>query len=123
VALAAPGFGQARALLAPNPSPLLWDRGRPDPVTRLTSPQVARPASEIPATYWKEGAAAGAVLLGLGAGVLASGLCNEAEGEDGSCGGRTIAGVLLGGAIGFGLGALIGGQFRKTRAVPRVANP
>jgi hypothetical protein len=62
----------------------------------------------IPHTYWLEGAVIGAGGLGTLVAVEFHGLC-----ESRNCTGVTIGGAMLGGAVGFTVGALVGGQFRK----------
>jgi hypothetical protein len=68
--------------------------------------------SEIRPTHWLKGGAIGATVLGVLTGVLVAGLCGESETVD-SCVLPTIGGIVLGGALGFTTGALIGGQFPK----------
>ena len=62
----------------------------------------------IPRTYWLEGALIGAGGLGTFVAVAFHGLC-----ESQNCTGATIGGAVLGGAVGFTVGALVGSQFRK----------
>jgi hypothetical protein len=67
----------------------------------------------IPRTYWLEGAGilgAAAGLFGVYAGVE---LCHYSEGCHNPVPGA-VAGLLIVGVVGFGLGALIGGQFPKS---------
>ena len=74
------------------------------------------PADTIPRrirpTYWKEGAIAGGVALGLLGAVFGAGICAYSETER-NCTGATLVGLFGGGLIGGTLGALIGGQFPK----------
>jgi hypothetical protein len=66
----------------------------------------------IPPTYWLEGAIAGGATLGFLGAILFVDLCNF----DGPCGNSVAAaagGLVLGGLTGFGIGAMIGGQFPK----------
>jgi hypothetical protein len=63
-------------------------------------------------THWLRGGIIGGLILGAGMSTLIAGLNNASDRSEVSTGGR--AGLFLGfGAIGFGIGALIGGQFRK----------
>jgi hypothetical protein len=59
-------------------------------------------------TYWLEGGVGGAIGLGLLTAVLFHGLC-----ESQNCTGSTVGGAVLGGGLGFTVGALVGGQFPK----------
>lgn len=61
----------------------------------------------VPRTYWLEGGIVG----GVGIGVL-SALWVRGMSESSSTAG-TVAGFVLGAAVGFPAGALIGGQFKK----------
>jgi len=66
----------------------------------------------IPRTYWLEGAIAGGAALGLLGAIFFVDLCNF----DGPCANSVAAaagGLILGGLTGFGVGAMIGGQFPK----------
>src|SRR6266404_2092684 len=54
--------------------------------------------------------------LGLIAAILAGGLC-----ESQHCAGSTVAGAVFGGGLGFTIGVLVGGQFRKAAASGRDA--
>ena len=72
-----------------------WPAARPDSPT-------------IPRTYWLQGGIIGGVGLGVFTGLAVQGLC-----ESSNCTGGEIAAGLVGGAVGFTVGALIGGQFRK----------
>lgn len=70
------------------------------------------PASAYAPTYWREGAIAGAIAVGISGVAIAGGLCGMGENSSG-CTGQAVAGGIMGAAVGFGLGALIGGQFSK----------
>jgi len=66
----------------------------------------------IPRTYWLEGAAIGAITVGVLGTLWFRGMSESRH----SLGSTVAVGVLCG-AVGFAPGALIGGQFRKsTRA-------
>ncbi len=92
-------------LLSPAPSHPLGPTGAPRPI-RLA----AADSSRIAATRWKAGAVIGGTVLGaLGAAVFVSLSC-----YDGPCHNQVLAGIggfALFGIVGFGLGALVGGQF------------
>jgi hypothetical protein len=83
--------------------------------SREPSDTVAR---QIRPTYWKEGGLVGGVASSILVGLFAQGMCAYAEGNTRNCGLSLITGALLGGGVGFGLGALVGGQFPK--GPPRV---
>jgi hypothetical protein len=76
------------------------------PTPQLTAADSARIAS----THWKTGAVVGGTALGaFGAAAFVSLSC-----YDGPCHNQVVAGLggfLLFGIVGFGLGALVGGQF------------
>jgi hypothetical protein len=61
-----------------------------------------------PPTYWLEVGIVGGVALGTLSGLGFHNLC-----ESQHCTGAFVAGFVLGGAVGFTAGSLIGGQFRK----------
>lgn len=63
-------------------------------------------------TYWLEGAVIGAVGIGLGAALLGHAQCANTDVPH-NCTAPTLVTAALGGAVGFGVGALVGGQFRK----------
>ena len=72
-------------------------------------------AATIPRTYWLEGSIIGAVTVGVLGTVWFRGMSDSRPGF-----GATVAVGVLCGAAGFGPGALIGGQFRKsTKTRPR----
>ena len=77
-------------------------------------------ARQIRPTYWKEGGLIGGVAASIFVGLFAQGMCAYAEGSTRNCGLSLITGVVLGGGVGFGLGALVGGQFPKGR--PRASS-
>ena len=63
-------------------------------------------------THWLVGGTIGGGLAGIAGGALAVGFC----GMDGPCrdpGTAALGGFLIMGLLGFGIGALIGGQFPK----------
>lgn len=91
---------------APGALPHLWLPG----ARFLVTPLMPADFSRIPRTRWKTGALVGGALLGaFGAAALVSLSC-----YDGPCHNQVLAGIggFVGfGIVGFGLGALIGGQF------------
>src|SRR5438105_1810042 len=97
----APAHGQ-RLRLVPD-SPATRARTVP-PSWRLMEATTA--LRTIPRTYWLEGALIGAIGLGTFTAIGFHDLCESHE----SC---MVGGGVLGGAVGFTIGALVGGQFRK----------
>jgi hypothetical protein len=73
-------------------------------------------ARHIKPTYWREGGLIGAVSVGAFIAYLAHGLCQDSDTIRGSCADELVGGALLGGLVGFGIGALVGGQFPKHRS-------
>lgn len=76
------------------------------PARRVTA--VVLDSVAIKRTHWVRGGAMGAATLGL-AGYVLSGLCDADSG--GNCGQVRLSLTFMGTALGFVLGALIGGQF------------
>lgn len=73
---------------------------------------------QIKPTYWKEGGLVGGVVSGIFFAWLAHGLCTYYdESSNRNCGLKLVAGAVFGGGLGFGLGALVGGQFPKDQRV------
>jgi len=71
-----------------------------------------------PPSYWFEGAAIGAAVLGATTVFVASAFCGYGD-TDWSCDPVTYAGAAaIGGALGAGVGALTGGLFDAPRARP-----
>jgi len=74
--------------------------------------EFGRHANDPPQTHWLKGGIIGGVILGAAMSTLIAGLNNSSDGSEVTSGGR--AGLFVGfGVIGFGIGALIGGQFKK----------
>jgi Na+/glutamate symporter len=71
-------------------------------------------STAIPQTRWLEGGLIGGVTLGLGVGLLYSAICDRDAGN-GQCNTAPVA--LTAAALGFVIGALIGG------AVPKNSGP
>jgi len=98
--------GVAGQRLAPVPQSTLnavrW------PAASTESTQLRPAPGTLPRTYWLEGGVIGGVGLGVLTGLSVRGLC-----ESSNCTVGEIAAGVLGGAVGFTVGALIGGQFRK----------
>ena len=74
----------------------------------IRNDEVSNSPPSVPRTYWLEGGVVGAIGLSLFTAVLYGGLC-----ESQSCTRATVPYVVLSGAVGFTVGALVGGQFRK----------
>lgn len=68
-------------------------------------------ADSLPESQWLKGGIVGGVTMSLTALVL--GALFDGERDSGFTSGEMIRAVLYGGSIGFGIGALIGGQFEK----------
>jgi hypothetical protein len=64
-----------------------------------------------PRTYWAEGGSAGGLVLGTISGMLAAGLCGYSDTQE-DCTLAPVTGFLVGAAVGFPVGSLIGGAFR-----------
>ena len=80
----------------------------------LRMPSLADTAArDIEPTYWREGGLVGAVSIGAFMGYLVHGLCQDSDTTRGSCADELLRGALFGGLVGFGMGALVGGQFPK----------
>ena len=79
------------------------------PATPNAAPRLAPPTP--PPTYWLEGGLIGGIGLGVLSAYEAGGLCES--GND-CIAGRVTLGILAA-ALGFTVGALIGGQFPKPR--------
>ena len=117
-------FGVALALLAtaPGKSVLAQLAARPfatiPPAWPISSGDAATPFSRDsqlpspPPTHWLEGGLIGGVIVGALGVTLAEGLCGLSDSQA-SCGGAGIRGALVGGSLGFCIGALIGGQVPK----------
>lgn len=107
----------ALALLAALATPS-WAQAVTDSTTRLApAPIDARLRTGAasgdtgriyPRTYWAEGGLSGGIVLGTIAGMLAAGLCSYSESGD-DCTLAPVTGFLVGAAVGFPVGALIGG--------------
>jgi hypothetical protein len=92
----------------------------PGPATplraRLAAERSDTTIRQIKPTYWKEGGLIGGVVSGVLVGLFAHGMCTYDEGNTRNCGLALISGVVIGGGMGFSLGALIGGQVPKQPA-------
>jgi hypothetical protein len=106
---------QTVILPVPGPSSLHGVRIRGP----LSMPGLVFPADtvrgQIQPSHWLEGGLVGAGVLGVLTAFLGHELCANSEASEPGCAGELILGAAIGGAVGFGLGALIGGQF-PTRA-------
>jgi hypothetical protein len=77
---------------------------------RVAQPTPAVDSASIPPTHWKAGALIGGGFLGLLGAVAGV----QLSCYDGPCHNRllgAVGGFAFGGLVGFGIGALIGGQF------------
>ena len=68
---------------------------------------------DLKPSYWKEGGLIGAGVLGLSGLIVAAEFCGYSDTGDDDCTLGTIGGAVVGSALGFGVGALIGGMFPK----------
>lgn len=93
------------------PSRSVGQRLDVSPAFPSTSPAVHHVMADsvrvIPRTYWVEAGLVGAAVLGI-LGYEIGGLYCE-----GGCTGSRISGIVVGGSLGFTVGALVGGQFPK----------
>jgi hypothetical protein len=110
---ARPAVGQRLSSALPSLGPSIRVRSSAFsvPESRLRYPPPARPR-----TYWLEGGSVG----GIGLGVFGAlhGLCADSDVQH-NCTGSTLGVGVLGAGVGFTVGALIGGQFRKGAVAPR----
>jgi hypothetical protein len=72
--------------------------------------------------YHREGAVIGTVIGAVGLAILGNGLCQSSDAASKNCTGTTLGSALLGGAAGFTLGLLIGGQFPKGQEADSTGN-
>ena len=79
----------------------------------LVRDQVDTVPRQIKPTYWKEGGLVGAAVAGIPSALLVRELCLYLEYPRTGCVGETLLGGVIGGGVGFLLGALVGGQFNK----------
>jgi hypothetical protein len=79
----------------------------------LSPPLADTLAREITPTYWTEGGIVGAVVIGAFSAFFVHEICTKVEGQGENCGGKTLLAFPAGGAFGFLIGALVGGQFAK----------
>jgi hypothetical protein len=94
-------------LAYPRQIPGALARGSMDTTADTTRRQI-RP------TYWQEGGIVGAVVSGGLLGWLGYGLCTTyGSNQNRNCGMSLLAGAVFGGAAGFAIGALVGGQIPK----------
>ncbi len=92
---------------------------------RPSLPQDSVPRPK-PRTYWLPGAILGTAVFGLLGASFGAGFCgsDDAAQSGGSCVLAGAEGFLIGAAVGFPLGGLIGGAFpRKPRAAPAETPP
>ena len=105
---AGPVVGQTHRdlLRGPTPSQLFAFGTAPAPAAQDPSTKV------IPQTQWKLGLLVGRIFGGLALGYVGYGLCHDGESQE-SCFAPAVGGMAIGAVIGGGVGALIGGQFKK----------
>lgn len=99
---------QVRSLALRSPEWPAWSVPQDSAISGLSIPKAQ--------DYRWEGVIVGGALVGIGAGVLAYGLCSENEPSadgGGSCVGRSLLGALLGAGVGVALGGLVGGLIPK----------
>lgn len=92
---------------------------------RPSLPQDSMPRPK-PRTYWLPGAILGTAVFGLLGASLGAGLCSDSDTHQstGTCVLAGAEGFLIGAAVGFPLGGLIGGAFpMKPRAAPEETTP
>lgn len=106
----------ARPLLSSASASLLytaWPAGPLDP-QGLVGERLDTVPRQLRPTYWKEGGIVGAAVAGIPSALFAGALCAYLEYPRTGCVGETLLGGVIGGGVGFLLGALVGGQFNKT---------
>ena len=102
-------------LRGPTPSQLFAFGTAPAPAARDTSTKM------IPQTHWKLGLLVGGIVGGLALGYVGYGLCHEDHEIQESCFAPAVGGMAIGAVIGGGVGALIGGQFKKREQTDSLA--
>ena len=124
VFVAAPQAAAQRPALPRPPEPLRVRFQRPlpssDPFAFRT--HFVADSVVIPKTHWLEGGAILGGLMGLGGVIGGLGFCHY----DGPCRqpvAAATAGLVVSGLVGFGVGALIGGQFPKHAHANTVPQP
>jgi hypothetical protein len=123
--VAADGRAQADSALSgplapsarfPSFSPTLRSEISTEAVARLNADlrRSTRP------TYWLTGGIIGGVAMGVLGAVLGAGLCadDETDHSTGTCILAGLGGAAIVGAVGFTVGALVGGLFPKSEAAP-----
>jgi hypothetical protein len=120
LALLSPPLLRGQTIARPGPAHGPVSASLRHPITETPAARWARltaadtVARRIPPTYWVEGGAIGAVIAGVGVASLAHGLCRDSDAaEKSNCALALLGGSMLGGAVGFGVGALVGGLFPK----------
>ena len=81
------------------------------------------PARVYPPSYWFEGAAIGAAVLGATTVFMASAFCGYDDSDSSCHPGVYVGAAAVGGALGAGVGALVGGFFDAPRARPLRGHP
>jgi hypothetical protein len=105
-----------RVLWAQNTSPPSDHFGELSPTLtarRIAFGSGAEPLGPSADTYKREGAIVGGVAFALTAGLLMALICGDSEEDSDRCGPQIVGGVAVGGAMGYGVGSLIG------KAIPK----
>ena len=102
-------------LHGPRPSPLFALGTAPAPPAMDPSTKV------IPQTQWKLGLIVGGIFGGLALGYAGYELCHGDQEVQESCFAPAVGGMAIGAVIGGGVGALIGGQFKKREQTDSLA--
>ena len=75
--------------------------------------RIADTVPGYPKTYWVEGGVVGGLATGAFFALVAGALCGDPDSGNVSCGPAVAGSFLVGGALGFTIGALIGGSVSK----------
>lgn len=107
---------------------------RATPVAAAFTPRPSRPvgrtirwsapdSAAIHRTYWLEGGIAGSAIVALLGATFAVSMCHYSDTGCVNSGLRALGGFVGGAVLGFGPGALIGGQFRRPDAATNGSPP
>ncbi|HKI96056.1 MAG TPA: hypothetical protein VJ992_12290 [Gemmatimonadales bacterium] len=115
-----PALGNPLSAQSPRGGPRLADVIRPAsaPFPASTEPDRARGKHPHSPSYWVEGGVFGAAFLGGLSYAFVHGLC-----ETGDCTAASLEGAALGAVLGFGVGAMVGGQFPAAHPRPLKGHP
>jgi hypothetical protein len=78
---------------------------------------------QYPRTYWAEAGLVGGLALGTLSALVAGAWCGDPDSGDVPCGTAVVGGFLVGGAVGFTIGALVGGSVAKPPPEPAGPGP